>query len=482
MSILYDDSPIIACSTGTTTNSAIAIIRLSGFKNILDLKPFFSFNLLKIIPRQCHLTNILFNDSILDNILICFFPEGKSFTGENVLELHVHGNQLNILRITNLFVDHAQFRIAFPGEFSYRALKNKKLTLSQAEGLDLILNANSNLMINQGLNVIQGELNQSYHLLYDYYLTMNSALELMIDFSDDVGEEQAIKLYLDAFIKLRELLCSLMERSSGSLNSLLTPEVVLVGETNVGKSSLFNILLSQNRSIVSNIAGTTRDYVSETFFINGTHFSLVDTAGIRDSNDEIEMIGVGRSLDILNRSFLKILVINPFSFDENFLDRVSHFTFDLVIFSHSDLDNFDLAISKFPNEKLNFSHFCFASFLSGSIGPIIESGSIGPVIESGSIGPVIESGSIGPTLKDFISSKFEKESSGSPIILERHRNVISGTYNFVTSSDCNFEDLADLGLLSNNLKRLSYLLSELIGFIPPDDVLNSVFSNFCIGK
>jgi len=199
MNFYTDESPIIACSTGTSSNTAIAVIRLSGFKDLLALQPFFSFNLSKTKKRVSHLTNIQSENQILDNGLLVFFPEGESYTGENVLELSVHGNQLNIDRLLNLFIQNAGFRAAGAGEFTYRALKNKKLSLSQVEGLDMLLNASSNLMLSQGLDILQGELHAQYLALYDAFLKLKAAVELSIDFSEDVGEEESQKLFQNSF-------------------------------------------------------------------------------------------------------------------------------------------------------------------------------------------------------------------------------------------------------------------------------------------
>ena len=169
MNFYTDDKTIIACSTGTSSNTAIAVIRISGFKNLQDLQKFFSFNLSKTENRKSHLTNIIFENKVYDNGLLVFFPEGGSYTGENVLELSVHGNQLNIQRILELFTKFGGMRTAAPGEFTYRALKNKKLSLSQVEGLDMLLNANSSLMLSQGLDILQGDLHAQYLALYDAY-------------------------------------------------------------------------------------------------------------------------------------------------------------------------------------------------------------------------------------------------------------------------------------------------------------------------
>lgn len=505
MMFYTDDSPIIACSTGTSSNTAIAVIRLSGFKNLLDLQSFFSFDLKKAKKRYSHLTNILDAGSILDNGLLVFFPKGESYTGENVLELSVHGNQLNIDRLLKLFIDGAGFRAAGAGEFTYRALKNKKLSLSQVEGLDMLLNANSNLMLSQGLDILQGELHAQYLALYDAFLKLKAAVELSIDFSEDVGEEESKKLFDESFARFSKQLDALHLRTQGNVSSLLSPEVVLIGQTNAGKSSLFNLLVKQNRSIVSNIAGTTRDYISEVIHIDGTNYKLVDTAGIRESSDVIENIGIERAFEILNRAFFKILIINPFETNPEYLQKLKGIKFDLLILSHSDRSHFSEEILKIDVQNLEAVSVIVGSFQDGSIGPNPR-GPMGPVLKNGSIEPLgpmgpghlsgpiepdkkfgpIEpeeaSGPIEPFVKNQIAEKFRTMTSNSPILLDRHRQVINTLYLKKRDFSNKIKGIGDIAILSSEVNIFGNYLSELIGIVSPDDVLNSIFANFCIGK
>ncbi|MFA6237207.1 MAG: GTPase [Bacteriovorax sp.] len=500
MNFYTEDYPIIACSTGTQANTAIAVIRLSGFKTLLSLQPFFSFNLSKIRPRTSHLSNIVWGDQIFDNGLVVFFPEGESYTGENVLELSVHGNLLNIQRILDLFIKEAGFKSANPGEFTYRALKNKKLSLSQVEGLDMLLNANSNLMLTQGLDILQGELHAQYLRLYDSFLRLKSAVELSIDFSDDMGEAESQKLFHASFTSFKTQLDSLYSRTQGNVSSLLSPEAVLVGQTNAGKSSLFNLLVKHNRSIVSAMAGTTRDYISEVIHIDGTNYKLVDTAGIRESGDEIENIGIGRAFEILNRAFFKILIINPFETKAEYLNKLVEVDFDFLIISHSDKLHFDEKLGCLDLSKIRTFSIAQASFESGSIGPIdtalLKSGPMGPVknSEAGSIGPnsqnsapiepksLNSSGPIEPLVKNLIANKFLLETAKHPILLERHRASINELHARCADFACIIKEIDDVAILSSEVNIFGHYLSELIGIVSPDDVLNSIFSNFCIGK
>lgn len=531
MNFYSDNQSIIACSTGTSANTAIAVIRLSGFQNLQDLNSFFSFDLKKTKPRYSHLSNLHFEGQVYDNVLLVYFPEGQSYTGENVLELSVHGNQLNVTRIINLFIEKAGFRHAHPGEFTYRALKNKKLSLSQVEGLDMLLNANSSLMLTQGLDILQGDLHAQYLALYDAFLKLKAAVEISIDFSDDVGPEEIQKLFNKNFEKFFELISALKERTSGNISSLLAPEIALVGQTNAGKSSLFNILVNHERSIVSNIAGTTRDYVSEVVHINGTNYKLVDTAGIRESKDVIENIGIERGLEILKRAFFRLLIVNPFETNQEYLDKFYDTEFDALIFSHNDVENFDLAMEKIDISAVKVEKIFSASFKNNgdvkSLGPIepinSKSGPIEPVnsksgpiepanskigpiepansktgpiepvnSKNGPIGPKSsKSGSIGPEkgpknldkiLKSLVDEKYQLLTKNQPILLDRHRTTIAKIYEKSLDFFSNIKHLGDVAIISSEVNILGNHLVELIGIVSPDDVLNSIFSNFCIGK
>ena len=500
MNFYTDDQPIIACSTGTQANTAIAVIRLSGFKNLSSLQSYFSFSLSKIKPRYSHLTNIISGVEVFDNCLMVFFPEGESYTGENVLELSVHGNQLNIQRILDLFLKDSNFRAAHPGEFTYRALKNKKLSLSQVEGLDMLLNANSNLMLSQGLDILQGELHAQYMSLYESFLKLKAAVEISIDFSEDVGAEESQKLFQDSFDRFMKILTSLHARTQGNISSLLSPEVVLVGQTNAGKSSLFNLLVKHNRSIVSSIAGTTRDYISEVIHIDGTNYKLVDTAGIRKTKDVIESIGIDRAFEILKRSFYKILIINPFETDPDYLDKLSGVEFDLLIVSHCDKADFLTKISSLNLSKISAVFLAAGDFQSGSIGPIerkmfafgpiepeqiLKSGPIGPRTETiAPIGPntIFKLGPIEPVVKGKILEKFQKATANSPILLDRHCQCINKIYSEAAVFSRKIKQIDDVAILSSEVNIFANYLSELIGILSPDDVLNSIFANFCIGK
>lgn len=316
-----------------------------------------------------------------------------------------------------------------------------------------------------------------------------------------MGEEAANKQFKDSFDDLFNIVGKLKKHTENSGLDLVNPEVTLVGLPNAGKSSLFNILLEDNRAIVSEIAGTTRDYISENIKVGDVLFRLVDTAGIRTTTDQIESAGIERSLELLKTSFYKILLINPFEFDIDYFKTLKNINFDKIIFTHLDREN-STDVSESVIKEL--SHINFE--INGPIEPInfgpmgakesgpIEPTSSGPMgaKEGGPIEPK-KSGPIGATLTkntdkllnlliNDLSLKYLESTKSEPILIERHKDVINKLYFDI----CNYRYLSsfesDISIISSELNNIGHCISELIGIVSPDDVLHNIFNNFCIGK
>lgn len=509
MEWLADDSPIVACSTGRSEQSAIAVIRLSGFTKLDDLASFFSINLKELEPRKALLSYLLCpkSEEKLDQVLLTFFPAPHSFTGENVLEIHCHGNQLLVDLILNNFTTDELFRYAHAGEFSYRAFRNKKLSLTQVEGLDVLLNSSTSLGVRNGLKILNGQLDQRYEKLLSSSLDLLSALELGIDFLEDVGDEafaDNLKLKHQVFI---DNLSELHHKMNFSDKDLLHPKICLFGPANAGKSTFFNYLLKEKRAIVSEIAGTTRDYISESLYSHGSYFKLVDTAGLRVTDDFIESEGINSAHQLLRDSFFKVLVFDPLIEDRARFAELLAQSPDLVIFTHADCPHFDERLSCLV-DLVTSDTICLYSTLTGPIGPafnFVLDGPIGPeflkkiapiepVILSGPIGPEIkkffgpigaksEDGPIGAELRELVlalcSYKYDQVFGQKEYILDRHKGLISKIYQNVNEID--FSD-SDVVFIAHQFRSVQRLIEELVGVFSPNDVLNNIFTNFCIGK
>lgn len=492
MEWLVSEDPIIACSSGNNENTAISLLRVSGLSSLDQVNDLFDKDLNSISPRKSYFLKLVENNKVIDEIVLNFFKGPNSYNGENILELAVHGNPINVRRILDLFKRNG-IREANPGEITYRALRNNKMSLTQVEGLDTLLNASSLELFDNGMSHLSGELQNEYLNLRDAYLNLRGSIEILIDFSEDVGEEQSEKLFKNHFVEFSNLIHSLKRRTTTPRSHLLKPKVVLMGVTNAGKSSLFNRLLDERRSIVSEVKGTTRDYISEYFSYKGAEFQIVDTAGLRVSSDEIEVEGIKLSKELYSDAFFKILVVNPFISEALNIEKLEA---DAIIFTHSDLDGFQEKLQNFndlPKESVRFS--------LGPIGPIVKLAPIGPENKTAPIGPKDKSGpiepgdSIGPIgpdesgpieplglLKNLVFCKYNTLMASSPILPDRQRSIINNLSLLTDDISRLIEGVSDPAILSNEINMLEGEINGLLGITTSDDVLNNIFSNFCIGK
>lgn len=471
--------PIIAISTAQNEKAGIGIIRISGFDNLSFLSKISGLNHKEIKPRYAHFIKVVIDSNFLDEGLCLFFPSPNSFTGENLFELQLHGNPLHLNRIVDKLTEILGFRRAEAGEFSYRSLKNNKMNLTQVEGLDLLLNSNSAFGLSAGTESLNNELYNKYQKLRNEFLELKACFELSIDFSEDVGEEEIKAKFTKHLKTLEKLLDELRARCVSNLSDLLSPKIVLFGPTNAGKSTLFNSLVGFDRAIVSNVHGTTRDFVSETLFINSLPFNLVDTAGIRNTTDLIEKLGIEKSVSLKDNAFFRIRVINPLlgigSYSSNLLDK----EFDLTIFTHMDEPGYKDSLMQFQGLIGSSSFGC------GPIGPgnAENFGPIGPVFGLAPIGPGLEIGPIGPInmILDRVFIKFQLLMDLNPIPFQRHVEAIGIIHDrfgvLVDDVEC-----GDAAIVGSHINNIGLSIDELVGVISPQDVLDHIFANFCIGK
>jgi tRNA modification GTPase len=448
--MIHDGKTIIACASGAHAHAAIAVIRLSGFEHLSDFQTLFSLKLSPVKPRTMVRAKLISGAEMVDDICFCYFAAPASYTGENLLELYVHGNTLNVERILALFQTQQSVRLAQPGEFSLRSLQNKKLTLSQVEGLDLFLNASTPLALSQGMALLHGDLHQAYLDLFISYKHHKAALELLLDFHEDVGEEEGraqLNLSWKAFFAQ---LSSLQKRLDPHSSRLLRPEIVIAGLPNAGKSTFFNRWLGEERAIVSAQPGTTRDYIAEDVQIEGVTYRLVDTAGVREAQDKIESRGIELTGQRLARAFYSVLLVNPFETDVGELKKLTQHSFDLVILTHADCDG----------------------FLAAKDGLVL----------SGQTLSVGRNDNDFKAIEDLVNKKYVQATAHSPILQERHKHIISRCWALAQAYQNTLPNQSDMAILSHELNTLGHCLQELLGIVSPDEVLDHIFANFCIGK
>lgn len=486
----YNDSfPIIACSSSTASNAAIAVIRISGFNDFSKISSYLSVDLENVVPRNIYNCNIKNGDIVIDTAMMVFFKGPNSYNGENIIEFFVHGNLVNINRIINLFVENKICRRAKEGEFTFRALKNKKLTLSQVEGLDLFLNATSPVILDEGNSALFGFVHQKYFQLKEKFLLLQAALDINLDFSDDVGVEESNKLLVDRFVDFRKIVDELYERAIVDKSEFMNPSIIIYGKTNSGKSAFFNNFIARNRAIVSSIEGTTRDYLTEYVRIDGVDFSIMDTAGIRTTNDAIEGEAIALAREMVGRAFFRILIINPYQkYSQDELLEFVNLRPSLICFSHYDFA-FDLNSKNDVIEKSKYLKLIDEfTFEFANLNFDIKNLDIVFVDNKLRRGHFLNNRSdisnVFQTVREMVSSKYMQIVKTSPILVDRQRNLISKIYfNLNTLSTLVLEDNeSDLAIISNQLYPIGINVSELIGEISTDEVLESIFSNFCIGK
>ena len=443
---------------------AIAIIRISGPKSISKFQPFFKSKNNKKLKDQkshtLHFGDFRFNDQLIDEVLVSVFEKGKSFTGDESVEITCHGSTYIQKTIVETLLENG-IRLAKPGEFTMRAFLNGKLDLTQAEAVSDLIYSDSEAMHKISLNQMRGGFQSELKLLRADLLHFLSMIELELDFSEEdvsfANKKNLIKL-VDNVEKKLILLKDSFKFGNAIKNGV---PVSIAGKPNAGKSSLLNSLLNEEKAIVSNIPGTTRDAIEDTVFIDGIKFRFIDTAGLRETTDEIEIKGIEITKSKIFKSSVLIYV-----FDINDTNE-SEIIKDLEEFCKDDLKIILVRNKIDLNAKYNIN---IESFKKYNITSILEISAIDK--ESVSI------------VREKLSNEFSNESSNCGVVVTnlRHFNSLSESINSITKvREAIGNDLPG-DLLSIDLKNVIGSVGEITGEISNDEMLGNIFSNFCIGK
>jgi tRNA modification GTPase len=450
------------CALATKAGGAISIIRISGNDCIaITDKVFHSPKGQKLSdarPYTVHYGDILDQEGeVIDDVLVTVFHAPHSYTGENSIEISCHGSQYIIQQILHTLIEKG-CRQAGPGEYTKRAYLNGKMDLSQAEAVADLIGATNKATHRLAMSQLKGHFSNKLSLLREQLLKMTSLLELELDFSDHEELEFADRSELKALAKKIESCITALTQSFATGNALKKGiPVAIIGKTNVGKSTLLNQLLQEDKAIVSDVDGTTRDVIEDTIDIDGITFRFIDTAGIRKTEDKVEKIGIERTYQKLDEATVVLWMLDAQPTKAEAADMADRTQGKQVIIVHNKTDilvpDTCTAYSLEPYAEINIS----AKQGKGikELEQLLYKAADIPEIEENSV--------IVTSARHYEALLRAQESIG---------RVIDGMA----------EDLSG-DLLAEDLRMCLDELGEITGgAITPNEVLNNIFKHFCIGK
>ena len=463
-----NEGTIIANSSAAGT-AAISLLRLSG-ENAIDLvtSSFKSKSGKKLSDQKSHTIHLgrIHNDGTeIDEVLVSIFKAPNSYTGENVVEISCHGSTYIQQEILQLFIRKGA-KPAQPGEFTLRAFLNKKMDLNQAEAVADLIASESKAAHEVALNQMRGGYAQELILLRQKLLDFASLITLELDFSEEDVEFADRKELFALLDEIQMKINSLADSFAyGSVIKKGVP-VVIIGKPNAGKSSLLNALLNDNRAIVSSIAGTTRDTIEDTLTIEGIQFRFTDTAGIRETTDEIESVGIAKAKEKALKA--KVLL---YLYDRNDT-KLNEIIKDINEFRRDDL----ILIPVESKVDLNINGVNdFDSVLTNKL---ISNKILQPVKISAFDNASIES------LKKFLFTQVSQMASNQDVIITniRHYDALQNVLKAILNIKNGLDQKISGDLLSVDINEALMHLGEITGEITTEDLLGNVFANFCIGK
>ena len=442
------------CALATATGGAIGIIRISGPKSLEILSHIFSKEISNAQPNTIHYGNIKDGTEVVDEVLVSVFRAPHSYTGEDSVEISCHGSRYILNKVLALLIANG-CRQAGPGEFTQRAYLNGKMDLSQAEAVaDLI--ASTNQATHQiAMSQLRGHFSSKLAQLREQLLKLTSLLELELDFSDHEDLEFADRSEL---LELAKTIDNHVNRLAYSFQTGQALKqgipVAIVGKTNVGKSTLLNRLLKDDRAIVSDVHGTTRDTIEDTIDINGITFRFIDTAGIRQTQDEVEQIGITRTYAAIDKARIVLWLIDAAPSTEDISDILQRTENKKLIVIKNKADKTDS--NSYNSLKLPFIAIS-AKFGTG----IYELEQA--IYEAADIPALTEN--------DIIVTN------------ARHYDALVRAHDSIQRVIDGLQIQLSGDLLSEDLRQALDTLAEITGGqITPNEVLGNIFKNFCVGK
>lgn len=446
------------CAISTSLGvGAISIVRCSGPEVIsIANKIFKGKNLENVKTHTIHYGYIVDQDDIIDEVLVSVMRAPKTFTREDVVEINCHGGISTTNKVLELLIK-AGCRLATPGEFTKKAFLNGRIDLTEAEGIQELISSEGEASRKYAMNKVEGNLSKIIKNIRERIVNLSAELEVNYDYPEEADNPEVTYSSLETELKeIKKNLDNLLMNSE-SINIVKNGiDVAIIGKPNVGKSSILNHLTNENKAIVTDIAGTTRDIVESSIMINGIKFNLIDTAGIRKSSDIVEQIGVKRSLDELEKADLVIFVLNnnePLDKEELEVINKDIRAKKIVFINKNDLS------SKIDESLLNGLDICYGNTLN-------ENGLDSLKKE------IVELFNL-----DEIESKNYNYLSNA-----RHIALTRKSLESIENALKSIKDEVPFEMISVDLNDAYNYLGEIIGAVYKDELLDTLFSKFCLGK
>ena len=451
------EDTIVAISTASGVG-AISIIRLSGSK-ALDVasKIFKGKDLKKVASHTINHGYIIDkNRNIIDEVLVSVMLAPKTYTMEDIVEINTHGGIASTNKVLELCLVNGA-RLAQPGEFTKRAFLNGRIDLTEAEAIEDVINSSTDKLLILSMNQLTGSLKNLITETRKDIMGLIANIEVNIDYPEyEDAEDITLKRLKEKLLPIKSKLEELLKNSNDAKIIKDGINICMIGRPNVGKSSLLNAFLEEDKAIVTDIAGTTRDIVEGETIINGIKINFLDTAGIRETANVVEKIGVDKSKKIINTADLIILVLNNNEKltpdDLELLDLVKDKNY-IIFVNKNDLPaNIDLPIGKYTNVVY------------------------GNTLTTAGI----------KELKEMITTIFnlEKINTNDPTYITnaRHKALIEVALNYLNSALENIDNGYSVDMLEIDIRACWDTLGEIIGATYKDELLDELFSNFCLGK
>ncbi len=441
---------IFALSTGSGI-SGIAVIRISGIESSHAIKALTNSSLPKPKTATLKKFNKINTSELIDEGILIWFPGPGSYTGEDMAEIHVHGSIAVVRAILDQLSKIENCRLAEPGEFTKKAFQNGKINLLKAESISDLISAETEIQRQQAIKIMSGRSSEKFNSIREKLLKILSNVEAKIDFPEEDLPENVIKNIKIDSEKIRNEIEKILNDEKVGERIREGFKIAIIGPANAGKSSLLNYLSNRDVAIVSEIAGTTRDVIEAHLNLDGYPVVISDTAGIRESEDEIERKGIKLALKRADDADLNIIVIEPKSIDfTGFLnDLVSEKS--IIVINKIDLGhkNINQQIEKFNPIFLSIKN-------ETNLDELIN------------------------RIKDKLKNKFVN-SNETLITRERHRQSLEAcVQNLKNFEEKNSQE--DFDKAAEDLRLATRHLGMIVGKVDVEEILGSIFSDFCIGK